>query len=223
MINQLIEFSVHKPLLVFALAVAGCLAGWWSMRHVALGAIPDLSNTQVIICSKWDRSPDLVEEQVTYPISSPPCWGRRVRRCAAAPTSAAPKYHVIFEDGTDIYWARSRTAGCSPSVVSVAAAGVKTELEGRTPPPWSWVFQYVLRRTPARTTTWPASRSARTEYLRYHLRSVPGVAEWPRWAASCSSTESTSTRTGCAPPASPSGGSSGRSKGGNGDAGGRLI
>ena len=70
MINRIIDFSVENKFFVFALAAAGCIAGWWSMRNVALDAIPDLSDTQVIVFSRWDRSPDLVEDQVTYPIVS---------------------------------------------------------------------------------------------------------------------------------------------------------
>ncbi len=70
MINRVIDFSVRNRLLVLGLTAAACIAGWWSMNHLALDAIPDLSDTQVIIYSRWDRSPDLVEDQVTYPIIS---------------------------------------------------------------------------------------------------------------------------------------------------------
>ena len=68
MIHRIIDFSVGNKFIIFALVAAACIAGWWSMKHVALDAIPDLSDTQVIIFSRWDRSPDIVEDQVTYPI-----------------------------------------------------------------------------------------------------------------------------------------------------------
>src|SRR5437879_10480609 len=68
MINRIIDFSVENKVVVFTLVLAACVAGWWSMQRVALDAIPDLSDTQVIVYSRWDRSPDILESQVTYPI-----------------------------------------------------------------------------------------------------------------------------------------------------------
>ena len=70
MINRIIEFSAENRFLVFTLVGAAALGGWWSMEHLALDAIPDLSDTQVIVYSRWDRSPDILEAQVTYPIVS---------------------------------------------------------------------------------------------------------------------------------------------------------
>jgi len=67
-VNWLIDFSVKNKFLIFAAVAAACFAGWLSMKHVALDAVPDLSDTQVIVYSSWDRSPDIVEQQVTYPI-----------------------------------------------------------------------------------------------------------------------------------------------------------
>lgn len=79
MINRVIDFSVRNRFIVFSLIAAACVAGWWSMRHVPLDAILDLSDTQVIIYSRWDRSPDLVEAQVTYPIISAMLGAPRVK------------------------------------------------------------------------------------------------------------------------------------------------
>jgi len=67
-VNRIIDFSVKNKFLVFAVVAVACVAGWWSMKRVALDAIPDLSDTQVIVYSSWERSPDIVEQQVTYPI-----------------------------------------------------------------------------------------------------------------------------------------------------------
>ncbi len=68
MINRIIDFSVENKFLIFALIAVACAVGWWAMVTVPIDAIPDLSDTQVIIYSRWDRSPDIVEDQVTYPI-----------------------------------------------------------------------------------------------------------------------------------------------------------
>ena len=70
MINRIIDFSANNKLIVFLVVAAAALMGWWSMKNLPLDAIPDLSETQVIIYSRWDRSPDIVEDQVTYPIVS---------------------------------------------------------------------------------------------------------------------------------------------------------
>jgi hypothetical protein len=72
MVNRIIEFSARNRFLIITLVGAAALAGWWSMKHVSLDSIPDLSDTQVIIYSRWDRSPDIIEAQVTYPIVSAP-------------------------------------------------------------------------------------------------------------------------------------------------------
>ena len=68
MINRIIDFSVEQRFVVFILIAIAALAGWWSMKQVPLDALPDLSDTQVIVYSRWDRSPDIIEDQVTYPI-----------------------------------------------------------------------------------------------------------------------------------------------------------
>ena len=70
MINRIIEFSAHNRFVVFLFAAAAVLGGWWSIQRIPLDAIPDLSDTQVIVYSRWDRSPDIMEDQVTYPIVS---------------------------------------------------------------------------------------------------------------------------------------------------------
>ena len=70
MINRIIDFCVNNKFIVFALVAVACLAGWWSIKNMSLDAIPDLSDTQVIVFSRWDRSPDIIEDQVTYPIVS---------------------------------------------------------------------------------------------------------------------------------------------------------
>ncbi len=175
MIDRIIEFSARNRFLVFALTAGLCVAGWWSMRHVALDAIPDLSDTQVIIYSKWDRSPDLVEDQVTYPIVTALLGAPKVKAVRGVSDFGYSFVYVVFEDGTDIYWARSRTLELLSSVTSSLPEGVKTEL-GPDATALGWVFQYVLEDETGRHDL-AELRSAQDWYLRYHLKSVPGVAE----------------------------------------------
>ncbi|MBK9519418.1 MAG: efflux RND transporter permease subunit [Anaeromyxobacter sp.] len=221
MIDRLIEFSVRNRFLVFALAVAGCLAGWWSMRHVALDAIPDLSDTQVIIYSKWDRSPDLVEDQVTYPIVTAMLGAPKVKAVRGYSDFGYSYVYVIFEDGTDIYWARSRTTELLSSVVSSLPQGVKTEL-GPDATALGWVFQYVLEDTSGRHDL-AELRSAQDWYLRYHLRSVPGVAEVASLGGFVQQYQVNLDPNRLRAHGIPIGRVVEAVKGGNGDAGGRLI
>src|SRR3979409_25898 len=109
MINRIIEFSVRNKYLVFALCAAACVWGAWSMMHLPLDAIPDLSETQVVILSRWDRSPDIIEDQVTYPILSSMTGAPGVKSVRGISDFGFSYVYVIFEEGTDLYWARSRT------------------------------------------------------------------------------------------------------------------
>jgi len=79
MIDRVIDFSVKNKLVIFILVTVACIWGWWSMQRVPLDAIPDLSETQVIIYSRWDRSPDIIEDQVTYPIVTAMLGAPRVK------------------------------------------------------------------------------------------------------------------------------------------------
>src|SRR5437667_8358655 len=106
MINRIIEFSANNKFLIFALLAAACLWGTWSMLHLPLDATPDLSETQVIILSRWDRSPDIIEDQVTYPIISAMTGAPKVRTVRGISDLGFSYVHVIFEEGTDIYCAR---------------------------------------------------------------------------------------------------------------------
>ena len=175
MINRIIDFSVENKFIVFALLAAACLAGWWSMKNVALDAIPDLSDTQVIIFSRWDRSPDLVEDQVTYPIVSTMVGAPRVKAVRGFSDFGYSYVYVIFEDGTDLYWARSRTQEYLSSVLPRLPQGVRTEM-GPDATPLGWVYQYVLVDETGRHSL-ADLRSYQDWYLKYYLKAVPGVAE----------------------------------------------
>lgn len=175
MINRLIDFSVRNRVLVFLLTAAACVAGWWSLRHVNLDAIPDLSDTQVIIYSRWDRSPDLVEDQVTYPIITAMLGAPRVKAVRGFSDFGYSYVYVIFDEGTDIYWARSRTQEYLASVLPRLPQGVTT-LMGPDASALGWVYQYALV-DDSGTNTLADLRTCQDWYLNYYLKSVPGVAE----------------------------------------------
>src|ERR1700756_1922752 len=175
MINRIIDFSVENKLVVFALLLAACVAGWWSMQRVALDAIPDLSDTQVIIYSRWERSPDIIEDQVTYPIVSAMLGAPKVKTVRGFSDFGYSYVYVIFEDGTDIYWARSRTLEYLSGVLPRLPQGVSTEM-GPDATGLGWVYQYALMDTSGQHTL-AEMRSYEDWYLRYHLKAVPGVAE----------------------------------------------
>jgi Cu(I)/Ag(I) efflux system membrane protein CusA/SilA len=175
MINRIIDFSVNNKFIVLALVAAACVAGWWSMKHVSLDAIPDLSDTQVIVYSRWDRSPDIIEDQVTYPIVTAMLGAPKVKAVRGFSDFGYSYVYVIFEDGTDIYWARSRTLEYLSAVLPGLPGGVKTEL-GPDATGLGWIFQYALvDRTGKHSLA--ELRSYQDWYLRYHLKAVPGVAE----------------------------------------------
>ncbi|HET9597549.1 MAG TPA: CusA/CzcA family heavy metal efflux RND transporter [Anaeromyxobacteraceae bacterium] len=175
MIDRVIELSARHRFLVLLLTTAAALAGWWSLRHVPLDAIPDLSDTQVIVYSKWDRSPDVIEDQVTYPIVSGLLGAPKVKAVRGYSDFGYSYVYVVFQDGTDVYWARSRTLEYLSSVLPRLPQGVKTEL-GPDATGLGWVFQYVLVDSSGKHDL-AELRSTQDWYLRNHLRSVQGVAD----------------------------------------------
>jgi len=175
MIDRIIEFSARNRFIIFTLVTAAVLAGIWALRNIPLDALPDLSDTQVIIYSRWDRSPDIIEDQVTYPIVTTMLGAPRVKAVRGFSDFGYSYVYVIFEDGTDIYWARSRTLEYLSGVLPRLPQGVRTEL-GPDATGLGWVFQYALVDTTGRHSL-AGLRSYQDWYLRYHLKSVPGVAE----------------------------------------------
>ncbi len=175
MLTRVIDFSVKNRFVVLLVIAAAAVAGAWSLFHVPLDAQPDLSDTQVIIYSKWDRSPDIVEDQVTYPIVSAMLGAPQVRAVRGFSDFGYSFVYVIFEDGTDIYWARTRTLEYLSGVLSNLPEGVKTEL-GPDASGLGWVYQYALVDTSGQRSL-ADIRSYQDWYLRYYLKSVKGVAE----------------------------------------------
>ena len=175
MINSVIEFSGRNKFIVFVLVGAAVAAGVWSMRNVPLDAIPDLSDTQVIVYSRWDRSPDIMEDQVTYPLASALLSVPGVRTVRGFSDFGYSYVYIIFEEGTDIYWARSRTLEYLSGVLPRLPQGVRTEL-GPDATGIGWVFQYVLKDDSGKHDL-AQLRSIQDWFVRYQLQSVPGVAE----------------------------------------------
>jgi Cu(I)/Ag(I) efflux system membrane protein CusA/SilA len=175
MINRIIDLSVRYKTLVLVGVAFACLWGWRSMMSLPLDATPDLSETQVILYSRWDRSPDIIEDQITYPIVTSMLGAPKVKTVRGVSDFGYSYVYVVFEDGTDLYWARSRTLEYLAGVQSQLPEGVKVEL-GPDATSLGWVFQYALV-DKSRKHSLADLRSYQDWYLRYYLKAVPGVAE----------------------------------------------
>lgn len=175
MIDKVIEFSARNRFLVLLFVGVAVVLGWHAMRNTKVDAIPDLSDTQVIVYSKWDRGPDILEDQVTYPIVSALMGAPKVKAVRGFSDFGYSYVYVVFEDGTDIYWARSRTLEYLNSVTQRLPQGVTVEL-AKDATAVGWVFQYALVDTTGRYSL-DELRTLQDWQLRYDLQSVPGVAE----------------------------------------------
>src|SRR5512146_796314 len=175
MINWIIDFSLRNKFVVLLLVGAAAIAGAMSLRDIPLDAIPDLSENQVIIYSRWDRSPDLVEAQITYPIVTAMLGAPKVRAVRGFSDFGYSFIYVVFEDDTDIYWARTRTLEYLSGVLSRLPQDAKTEL-GPDASGLGWVYQYALVDTSGHRSL-ADLRSYQDWYLKYYLKAVPGVAE----------------------------------------------
>ena len=144
MISKIIEYSGRNRFFVFLVVLFLSLWGIWSLQHIPLDAIPDLSDTQVIVYTDWPgRSPNLVEDQVTYPISSTLLAAPKVQAVRGFSFLGSSFIYVIFEEGTDIYWARSRVLEYLQSVRSKIPADVNPVL-GPDATSLGWGFSYAL-------------------------------------------------------------------------------
>jgi len=175
MIEKIIEFCAKNKFLVIIFAVVAMVIAVYCIKNIPLDAIPDLSDTQVIIYSRWDRSPDIIEDQVTYPITSALLGVPGVKAVRGFSDFGFSYVYVIFKDGTDIYWARSRVLEYLSKIIPRLPEGVKTEL-GPDATSVGWVYQYALVDKSGKNDL-AKLRSFQDWYLRYWLQSVPGVAE----------------------------------------------
>src|SRR3974390_1560207 len=175
MIERIIDFSARNRLFVLVCVALAVLGGWRYMHRIPLDVLPNLGDTQVVLYSRWDRSPDILEDQVTFPIVSAMLGTPRVKDVRGFSDFGYSYVYVIFEDGTDLYWARSRTLESLAKAKSRIPPEVKTEM-GPDATGLGWVYQYALV-DDNKTLDLSELRSIQDWYLRLHLESVPGVAE----------------------------------------------
>src|SRR3989304_1237926 len=143
MIEKIIEWSARNKFIVILFKRFAVIAAVYAMKNVPLDAIPDLSDTQVIVYSRWDRSPDIMEDQVTYPIVTALLGAPKVKVIRGFSDFGYSYVYVIFKDGTDIYWARSRAVEYLSKIQSLLPPGSNTEL-GRAASGLGWAFQCSL-------------------------------------------------------------------------------
>ncbi|MEE8193079.1 MAG: CusA/CzcA family heavy metal efflux RND transporter, partial [Gemmatimonadales bacterium] len=174
MIKAIITWSVHNRFLVLLATAALIGAGVWAMSTTPLDAIPDLSDVQVIVQTDFrEQSPDIVEDQITYPIASEMLKVPGARVVRAFSFFGLSLVYVIFEDGTDIYWARSRVLEYLNGIRQQLPPGVEPVL-GPDATGVGWVFEYVLE---SDSLDLAELRTLQDWYIRYQLTSVPGVSE----------------------------------------------
>ncbi len=176
LIERLIETSARNKFLVFVLVIFAVAAGLYAVARTPLDAIPDLSDVQVIVYTEWPgRSPDLIEDQLTFPISTRFIAAPNVRFVRGESSFGKSVVFVIFEDGTDIYWARSRVIEYLNSVRGSLPEGVNPVI-GPDATGVGWVFEYALVDDTGQNDL-AQLRSFQDWHLRYALESVKGVAE----------------------------------------------
>ncbi|OGP73090.1 MAG: cation transporter [Deltaproteobacteria bacterium RBG_16_49_23] len=176
MISHIIEYSARNRLVIFFVVIFLMAWGYWALRKTPLDALPDLSDTQVIIYTEWTgRSPDLVEDQITYPISTTLLAAPKVEVVRGFSFLGSSFIYVIFEEGTDIYWARSRVLEYLQAVRNKIPADVNPVL-GPDATSVGWGFSYaVVDETGQRNLS--ELRSLQDWNLKLALESVPGVSQ----------------------------------------------
>src|SRR5689334_9425230 len=174
--ERIIEASARNKFLVFVFTIFAVAAGIYGLMHTPLDAIPDLSDVQVIITTEWEgRSPVLVEDQISYPISTRFIAAPNVKFVRGESMFGKSFVYVIFQDGTDIYWARSRVIEYLNSVRASLPEGVNPTI-GPDATGVGWVYEYALVDDSGKHDL-AELRSIQDWNLRYALASVKGVAE----------------------------------------------
>jgi copper/silver efflux system protein len=176
MIARIIEWCARNRFLVFIGVALLTLAGIWSMGHIPLDALPDISDVEVIIHTNWEgEPPNIIEDQVTYPIVTALLAAPNVKAVRAQTMFNDSYVFVIFEDGTDIYWARSRVVEYLQTIARRLPAAVHPAI-GPDATGAGWVYEYVLADHTHKYSL-ADLRSIQDWHLRYQLETVPGVAE----------------------------------------------
>ncbi len=176
MISRVIEWCARNRFLVFTGVLFLLLAGIWSLQHIPLDALPDISDVQVIVHTPWPgRPPNVIEDQVTYPIVTTLLAAPHVKAVRAQTMFGDSYVFVVFQDGTDLYWARSRVLEYIQGLTGRLPQGAVPML-GPDATGVGWVFEYVLiDRTHQHSLA--DLRSLQDWHVRYQLETVPGVAE----------------------------------------------
>ena len=176
MIEKIIEGSAKNKFIVFLVVAFLSAWGLWALRNTPLDAIPDLSDAQVIVYTPWmGRNPTIIEDQVTYPIVTTMVSAPRVKSVRGFSDFGYSYVYIVFEDATDIYWARSRVLEYLNQATSRLPRGVTPTL-GPDASGVGWVFQYALV-DDSKKYDLAQLRSLQDWYLRYQIGSVEGVAE----------------------------------------------
>lgn len=176
MIARIIEYSARHKFIVFLLVTFLCAWGYWALKNTPLDAIPDLSDTQVIIFTEWPgRSPDLVEDQITYPITSTLLAAPKVQVVRGFSMLGTSFIYVIFEEGTNIYWARSRVLEYLQTVKSKLPPDVTPAL-GPDATSLGWGFSYAVIDETGQYNL-AELRSAQDYNIKLALESVQGVSQ----------------------------------------------
>src|SRR5438876_4220805 len=176
LLERIIEASARNAFLIIVLTIFGIAGGIWALTKTPLDAIPDLSDVQVIVYTEWEgRSPDLVEDQITYPISTRFIAAPKVKFVRGESMFGKSFIYVIFQDGTDIYWARSRVIEYLSAVRGMLPEGVNPVI-GPDATGVGWVYEYALVDKTGKHNL-AELRSFQDWHLRYALESVKGVAE----------------------------------------------
>ncbi|MCH7724218.1 MAG: efflux RND transporter permease subunit [Bacteroidetes bacterium] len=174
LIAKTIEWSLNNKILVIILTVALILAGIWAIKNTSIDAIPDLSDVQVIIFTEYPgQGPQIVEDQVTYPLTTKMLSVPFANVVRGYSFFGFSMVYIIFDDGTDIYWARSRVLEYLSSMQSEFPEGVSPQL-GPDATGLGWVYQYILK---SDKRSLQELRSIQDWFLRYELSAIPGVSE----------------------------------------------
>ncbi len=176
MIARWIEWCSRNRFLVFTATLALVAAGIWAIGHVPIDALPDISDVQVIVHTRWPgEPPNIIEDQVTYPIVTALLSAPKVHAVRAQTMFGDSYIFVVFQDGTDLYWARSRVLEYLQQIQGQLPAGVHPVL-GPDATGAGWVYEYAIVDHTHRYSL-ADLRSLQDWYLRYQLETVPGVAE----------------------------------------------
>lgn len=176
MLSKIIESCAHNRFLVFTVVLILTLAGIWSLQHIPLDALPDISDVQVIVHTSWmGQPPDVIEDQVTYPIVTSLLAAPHVKAVRAQTMFGDSYVYVVFQDGTDLYWARSRVIEYLQQISGRLPENLHPSI-GPDATGAGWVYEYAIVDKSGKHSL-ADLRSLQDWRLRYALETVPGVAE----------------------------------------------